>query len=104
MSVEEMIKECKRAVYVTNNWYTRYQNYMKGEYSTIPRDATFLIENGSIKYAINGTRISDSIPRQLSSIKAIGKERRWIKWWEVEIPVYTPTILVEKTKLTRAQF
>jgi PmbA protein len=104
MSVEEMIRECKRAVYVTNNWYTRYQNYMSGEYSTIPRDATFLIENGSIKYAINGTRISDSVPRQLSSIKAIGKDRRWVKWWEIEVPVYTPAILIEKSRITKAQF
>lgn len=104
MNVEEMIKECKRAVYVTNNWYTRYQNYMSGEYSTIPRDATFLIENGSIKYAINGTRISDSVPRQLSSVKAIGRDRRWVKWWEIEVPVYTPAILIEKSRITKAQF
>ncbi|MGB9727423.1 MAG: TldD/PmbA family protein [Nitrososphaeria archaeon] len=104
MSVEEMIKECKKAIYVTNNWYTRYQNYMSGEYSTIPRDATFLIENGSIKYAINGTRISDSVPRQLSSIKAIGKDRKWIKWWEIEVPVYTPAILIERSRITKAQF
>lgn len=104
MDVEEMIRECKRAVYVTNNWYTRYQNYVKGEYSTIPRDATFLIENGSIKYAINGTRVSDNIPRQLSSIKAMGRERRWIKWWEVETPVYTPAVLIEGARVTKAQF
>jgi len=101
--LDTMIEECKKAVYVTNNWYTRYQNYVTGEYSTLPRDATFLIENGSIKYAINGTRISDSIPRQLLNIKAIGKERKWIEWWEVETPILTPALMIDKVKITKAQ-
>ncbi|MGQ9781971.1 MAG: TldD/PmbA family protein [Nitrososphaeria archaeon] len=103
MSVETMIAECKRAIYVTNNWYTRYQNYVKGEYSTLPRDATFLVENGSIKYAINGTRISDSVPRQLLNLKGIGKERKWVEWWEVEIPTNAPALLIEKARITKAQ-
>ena len=103
MDLDKMIQECKKAVYVTNNWYTRYQNYVTGEYSTLPRDATFLIENGSLKYAINGTRISDSIPRQLLNIKGIGKERKWIEWWEVETPILTPAVMIEKVKITKAQ-
>ncbi len=103
MSLETMIAECKKAIYVTNNWYTRYQNYVTGEYSTLPRDATFLIENGSVKYAINGTRISDSIPRQLMNLKGIGKERKWIEWWEVEVPTNTPALLIEKARVTKAQ-
>lgn len=101
--LDKMIQESKKAVYVTNNWYTRYQNYVRGEYSTLPRDATFLIENGSIKYAINGTRISDSIPRQLLNIKGIGKERKWIEWWEVETPILTPAVIIDKVKITKAQ-
>jgi PmbA protein len=101
--LDETIRETKKGVYVTNNWYTRYQNYLAGEYSTLPRDATFLIENGSIKYAINGTRISDNIPRQLLNIKAIGKERKWIEWWEVETPILTPTLVIDNVAITKAQ-
>ncbi|MEM3403226.1 MAG: TldD/PmbA family protein [Nitrososphaeria archaeon] len=104
MSLGEMISESKKAVYVTNNWYTRYQNYVTGEYSTLPRDATFVIDSGSIKYAITGTRISDNIPRQLLNISGIGKRRKWVKWWEVETPVYTPPILIKNVKITKAQF
>jgi len=104
MSLDEMISESKKAVYVTNNWYTRYQSYVTGEYSTLPRDATFIIDSGSIKYAITGTRISDNIPRQLLNISGMGKEKKWVKWWEVETPVYTPPILIKNVNITKAQF
>lgn len=103
ITVDEMIGDSKKAVYVTNNWYTRYQNYLTGDYSTLPRDAAFLIESGGIKYAITGSRISDSIPRQMLNIKAIGKEPKWIKWWEVDTPTCTPALLIEKARITKAQ-
>jgi PmbA protein len=102
-TVDEMIGDSKKAIYVTNNWYTRYQNYLTGDYSTLPRDAAFMIESGGIKYAINGIRISDSIPRQMLNIKAIGKEPKWIQWWEVDTPTCTSALLIEKARITKAQ-
>jgi len=101
-SLEEMIKVTKKGILMTNNWYTRFQNYRSGEYSTIPRDATFLIENGKIKHPINGVRISDALPRQLRNIAAIGKERVWIEWWEVSTPVLAPTMLINGARATKA--
>jgi len=101
-SVEEMIKSVKHGVFVTNNWYTRFQDPRAGVYSTVPRDAAFLIENGAIESPITSIRISDSIPRQLSSIAAIAKERKWIKWWEVNLPTLTPAILVKDVPITKA--
>ncbi len=71
-------KEVRRGIYVTNNWYTRFQNYCEGVYSTVPRDAAFLIENGEIKKSGVGMRISDTLPRQFLNIQALGKESRWI--------------------------
>ncbi len=101
-TVEEMIKETKKGIFVTNNWYTRFQSYKTGEYSTLPRDAAFLIENGEIKHPVAGFRISDSIPRELNSIRLIGKERRWIRWWEVSIPILQPDLLIDGVRITRA--
>jgi len=101
-SEEELIKEVKRGILVTNNWYTRFQNMRTGTFSTIPRDATFLIENGRIKYPITGLRISDSIPRQLVNILGISKERRWIEWWEVAIPTLAPAMLIKDVTVTKA--
>lgn len=101
-SIDEMIKEIKDGILVTNNWYTRFQSYRTGEFSTIPRDAILKVENGEIKHAVSGIRLSDSMPRLLNSIKMVSKERRWIKWWEVETPVLSPAILVSGMQVTRA--
>ncbi|MCP8311047.1 MAG: TldD/PmbA family protein [Candidatus Methylarchaceae archaeon HK01M] len=102
MSLDNIIKEVKKGILVTNNWYTRFQNMRTGEYSTIPRDATFLIENGKIKHPVSGLRISDSIPRQLNSILGISKDRRWIEWWEVSIPTLAPAMLIKDVTITKA--
>jgi PmbA protein len=101
-SIDEMIRETKRGVYVTNNWYTRFQSYKTGDYSTLPRDYAFYIEGGELKYPVTGFRISDSIPRQLRSIRLIGRERSWVKWWEVRTPTLCPDVLIDGVTLTRA--
>ena len=98
----ELISEVKRGLFITNNWYTRFQNLSSGEYSTVPRDAAFLIEDGEIKEPVAGIRISDSIPRQLLNISGISKDRKWIEWWEVEIPTLSPYILLKNVPITRA--
>lgn len=101
-TLEEMVREIKKGIYITNNWYTRYQSYKLGEYSTLPRDYAAYIENGEIRHAVAGFRVSDSIPRQLKSIRLIGKERSWVKWWEVHTPVLCPDVLVDDVNITKA--
>lgn len=100
--LEEMIEDIDEGILVTNNWYTRFQNLRAGAYSTIPRDATFMIENGAIGNPIQGIRISDTLPRQLKNIGAISKHREWIKWWEVDTPTFSPAIVVNDVSVTRA--
>ncbi len=99
---EEIIKETGKGILITNNWYTRYQNQRTGEYSTVPRDAAFLIEGGELKQPVHGLRVSDSIPRQLQNIEYISRERKWIKWWEVATPTLAPAMMIKDVKITRA--
>jgi PmbA protein len=89
-------------LYLTNNWYTRFQNYQTGDFSSICRDGAFEIKNGKIARSVKGFRISDNMPRILQSITALSKERKWIRWWEVPIPVYLPHMIVEDVGITRA--
>lgn len=35
-SFEDLLSEVDDGVYVTNDWYLRYQNYRTGDFSTIP--------------------------------------------------------------------
>ena len=84
------------------NWYTRFQNPAAGSYSTVPRDACFVIKKGEISHPIHGIRISDDIPRQLSNIVSLSKARRWIEWWEVETPVLSPFVAIKDVPVTRS--
>ncbi|MBW3022236.1 TldD/PmbA family protein, partial [Candidatus Woesearchaeota archaeon] len=36
-SEDEIISRVKKGLYITNVWYTRFQNYQTGDFSTIPR-------------------------------------------------------------------
>ena len=101
-SLEEIVRETKQGVLITNNWYTRYQNMRTGDYSTVPRDAAFRIEAGEIKEPIAGLRVSDSIPRQLLNIETTSKERDWIRWWEVSTPTLAPAMKIKGVHVTRA--
>lgn len=100
-SEEELIGMVKRGILATNNWYTRLQNYVDGVFSTILRDAVFLIENGRIVKAVTKLRIADKLPNILNNISAIGKRQYQAKWWEIEKPVITPFILVRKVHTSK---
>jgi PmbA protein len=98
----ELIRRIKKGIYVTNLWYTRYNNYATGDFSTIPRDGIFLVENGKIKKPINGIRISDNLLRIMSNIAEIGNDSRIIQSWETEIPVLCPHVLVNGVSITKS--
>ena len=100
-SKAELFSEVKRGIYITNVWYTRFQNYVAGDFSTIPRDGIFLVENGELR-PIRNIRVSDNFQRILEGIKALGNESHHIHWWEVSTPVSTPYVLVENVGITRA--
>ncbi len=99
-SFDEMVSEVKNGMWITNLWYTRFQNYLTGEFSTIPRDAIFLIENGKITTPIVNIRVTDSFLRLLQNIAALGKDVQQIKSWEAEVPTFTPSLLVKDVEIT----
>ncbi|MEM3654018.1 MAG: metallopeptidase TldD-related protein, partial [Candidatus Bathyarchaeia archaeon] len=101
-SKEELFKTLKNGLYLTNNWYTRFHNYMNGDFSTICRDGAFEVVDGEITQSLKGVRISDNMLRLLKNIYAISKEKYWIKWWEVPIPVLAPFVLIKNVNITTA--
>lgn len=101
-SVDELLDKAHDGLYVTNNWYTRFQNYRTGDFSTILRDGVFRIANGKIAGPLKGLRLSDNMIRMLQSVKALSKTRQWIKWWEVNTPTLTPYALIDGVGITTA--
>ncbi len=99
--LDELIGEVKKGILVTNNWYTRLQNYVEGLFSTITRDALFLIEDGKITKPVNKLRIADKLPRILSNIDGLGRDLYDIQWWEVRIPTRLPYVLVRQVHTSK---
>ncbi len=103
MTLDEMIQSVKKGIYVTSNWYTRFQNHQTGDFSTIPRDGIFLIKDGEIVGAIKEIRISENMLHVLQQIDEIGKNSEQIKWWEVDTSVLTPPVLIRDLNITRSK-
>ncbi len=101
-TLKEMIHGVDHGLLVTNTWYARFQNHRTGDFSTIPRDAAILIDNGELGRAVTGIRISDRLPRILNSVDMLTREQRQIHWWEVDTPVFTPAALVRDVPVTRS--
>ncbi|UCD73355.1 MAG: TldD/PmbA family protein [Candidatus Bathyarchaeota archaeon] len=100
--IEDILSTIDRGIYITNSWYLRYQDYSKGDFSTIPRDGMFLIRNGELTNPVRNLRISDNILRIFRNTARISRERQWIKWWEVETPTLTPHALVTDLNLSKS--
>ena len=99
---EELFRDVKRGIYLTNTWYTRFQNYATGDFSTIPRDGIFLIEKGEITQSWKDLRLSDNIQRLLTQIAAASKERQHVHWWgEADPPSLTPYVLATGIQMTK---
>ncbi|MCS7142370.1 MAG: TldD/PmbA family protein [Aigarchaeota archaeon] len=98
----DLISKVDKGIFITNDWYLRYHNMRSGSFSTLPRDGLFLIKNGSIERPIKGLRLSDNILSLLKNIEAISSDKYWIKWWEVNVPVYAPYLLVRGMRFTKS--
>ena len=99
---DEFFSQVKRGLYLTNTWYTRFQNYATGDFSTIPRDGIFLIEHGEIKQSLKDLRLSDNVLRLLKQITDISKERQHVHWWiEAEPPSLAPYVLARDIQMTK---
>ena len=101
-SFDELLDTSRKTIYVTCNWYTRFTSRISTEYSTIPRDAAFIVENGELSTPIKNFRISDNMLRQFANIDAMGNNRVQIKWWEVPTPTWIPCLRVKDCRVTTA--
>ncbi len=107
MPKEELFEETTRGLYLTNTWYTRFQNYAKGDFSTIPRDGIFLIQNGEVKNSWKDLRLSDNVLTMLGNITAVSKEREQVHWWLFDVdgypPCLSPYVCIKDVHMTKSK-
>jgi len=97
---EKQLFEDFTGLYITNLWYTRFQNYLTGDFSTIPRDGIFLYKNGEMVKSVKDIRVSENMINLYKNIAEISKERRQQCGWEVGTPVITGTALINNINIT----
>ncbi|MCD6383665.1 MAG: TldD/PmbA family protein, partial [Thermoplasmata archaeon] len=102
-SWEEILGDVKRGLYIANTWYTRYQDRRGGDFSTIPRDGIFLVEDGEIKEAWGGVRISENMLHLLMNVVELSREVVPVHWWGEANAVFSPHALVDDVKVTMAR-
>lgn len=98
---DELISELRNGVIITNNWYTRLQNYVEGSFSTVARDATLLVKDGEITGSVGRVRIATSFPELLNSVDELTRQTYDITWWEVRTPIRAPFVLARNINLTK---
>jgi|YelNatPaOPRAMG01_1025707.scaffolds.fasta_scaffold00551_17 PmbA protein len=99
---DDMLHEMKHGLFIKNAWYTRFQDYRNGIFSTVPRDGIFTVENGEITGSIRGIRISDSIPGILMHIEGISKEQMNVKWWQEIHSSFMPYVLARNLTISKS--
>jgi PmbA protein len=108
-NVNAMIQNMKKGLIITNTWYTTFQNYQTGDFSTIPRDAIFYVENGKIKHPVKDIRITENMINILKSISDIGKvPEQVVSWFSGQPPgfsnnIVTPAILCKRLNITKSK-
>jgi len=100
LSKEKLFSQVKNGLYITNIWYTRFQNYTTGDFSTIPRDGIFIIKNGELVKSVKQLRISENMLNLLKNISGIANDVQQITSWEVSTPTFTPHILIDNVNIT----
>src|SRR5438094_90390 len=102
-SRDEIFSEVKDGLWLTNTWYTRYQSYVNGDLSTIPRDGIFHIRNGEVVGALKDIRLTDNLLHLMKNIVALGDEPEQMMWWgEVSVPNFVPYALIKDVGITKS--
>lgn len=108
-NLDALIGEVKKGILITNTWYTRFSNYLTGDFSTVPRDLSVMIRDGEPEFAIRhggassmvGIRISENVLRMAkSSSLAGGKPVQTTSWDSEGDYCFCPPMLVEGVSVT----
>jgi len=89
-------------IFFNNNWYTRFQNYYEGIFSTVGRDAVVVYKEGKSIGVAKRIRIADSLKNIIRNIEELSSQRYNIMWWESELPVVSPFVLIRDIRISKS--
>ncbi len=77
-TVDDMVSSTRRGLIVTRFHYVNPVHALRTIVTGMTRDGTFLIEDGRVKGPVNNLRFTQSILEALSSVTAVGAQRKLI--------------------------
>jgi len=110
-SLDKLIASIDKGILITNTWYTRFSNYLTGDFSTMPRDLAIYIKKGSPEFAVKqinvssgvGIRISDNMIRMMLNITRVGNDIAQATSWDTLGTYYfVPSMIVEGVNVSTA--
>jgi PmbA protein len=100
-TLDEMIADTKKGVYITRFWYFRAIRRDKAVITGLTRDACWFIEDGEIVHPMKVMRFTDSVMDVMSNIDLIGNRDTVQTFQRANIPM----LKVAKLKFTgQSQF
>lgn len=77
--LKDLVRAIRKGVLVTRFWYINYVNPMRTMVTGSTRDGTFLIENGTLRSALQDMRFVESILDGFNRSILLSKERSYIR-------------------------
>ena len=74
-TLDELIAECGRGLFVTRLWYVRDVHPLRTVITGMTRDGTFLIEDGRLARPVRDLRFTQGIVDALADVRGVGRER-----------------------------
>lgn len=96
-TIEEMITETKKGIYLDFLHYAYVTNGGTGDYTGILRQGTFLVENGEITEPIQKCRLLDNIINMAQNIEMVGLSRMTGHWLDM---LKVPPVKISKVNIT----
>ncbi len=101
-SDDKLLSGLDDGLIVTNSWYHRYQNYIKGSFSVLPRDAIFVVKGGKIIGSAKDIRISGDMISLMKNVEELSNKKERIVNWESDIPAEVPSGRINNISVTSA--
>jgi PmbA protein len=75
-SIDEMIQDTEKGLYITRFWYTRVVHPRDCVITGMTRDGVTMIENGQLTYPVKNLRFTQSYVEALANVQAVSRDQK----------------------------
>lgn len=99
-SLDEMIANTDRGLYITRFWYTRLVHPSDCVVTGMTRDGVFMIEDGEIAYPVKNLRFTQSYLQALAEVESVGQETKLLYSRYANVATRVPALKISGFNFT----